>query len=97
MKIPDKNRVCFFCAYALTIHNEIVWCGNKKKIRERREAKYGTHRVSMPAGEASFSFYSCDGFEEAEGATTKIVKMKLTGKYRSRDHERETGGRITSG
>lgn len=99
MEIPEENKVCHFCRWAAIIDPSlsIIWCKNSKVINERRARANGTKRISNVDGETRFSSSSCHAFEERKGAAQELVKLKLTGKYKVRDHERRTGGTITSG
>lgn len=96
MKLPDKNRVCFFCKHGECHHHSLIWCKNTQAIHARRAEKYGTSRISRVSGETRYSYQHCGSFKEREGAATELVKMRLTGEYRKRDHEKISGGSLTS-
>jgi hypothetical protein len=97
MKLPNKNRVCFFCKYSRPEFTDgIVWCQNETAIHKRRAHKYGTKNIYRLSGENRLASSTCRYFEEKPNAASKLVEIKLTGKYRSRDHERETGGTLRS-
>ena len=97
MKLPTENRVCFFCKHGECHHHSLVWCSNTQAVHARRVEKYGTIRLSRVSGETRYSYQYCGSFQERGGAATEFVTMKLTGKYRKQDHEKKSGGSLTSG
>lgn len=98
MKLPNENKVCFFCKYGEKYrpHIHLVWCRNTQAIHARRTEEYGTSQITRVSGESRYSHSHCGSFQEKEGAATEVLKLKLTGEYRKRDHEKISGGSFTS-